>query len=242
MPTQQKIDRVQELKDRLERSAITMTTSYAGISVNQMTELRRAMRNGGVEFNIVKNTLFSLAADAAQRPQLKEIINGPTAVAIGFDDPAVAAKVLADFIRTGGTPLAIQGAVMGDGAVMNAAQVTSLALLPPKDQLIAMLLGTMQAPIAQLLRVMNGPLQAFGNVLQARVRQLEEEGPAPVAEPEPAPEPEPAAEAPEASAASEPEAAAAEDAPADEQPAADENETKPEPAPEAESDGETESE
>ena len=94
MPTQQKIDRVQELKDRIERSTITLATNYAGITVNQMTELRRAMRAGGIEFAVVKNTLTYLAADEAQRPQVKEIIQGPTALAFGYDDPSDAAKVL----------------------------------------------------------------------------------------------------------------------------------------------------
>ena len=207
MPTQQKIDRVQDIKDRLERSTIAMTTSYSGISVNEMVELRRAMRGGGVDFTIVKNTLLALAADEAQKPQLKEIVQGPTAIAIGYDDPVDAAKVVADYIRTGRSPLAIMGAVMGDGVPMSAEEVTKLASLPPKAQLLAMLLGTMQAPIAQLLTILNGPVQALDNVLQARVRQMEEEGPAPTAES--APEPEPTAEA-----STEPEATAeAEDAP-----------------------------
>lgn len=172
MPTQQKIDLVQEIKGRLERSSITVTTSYSGISVNQMVELRRAMKAGGVDFTIVKNTLLALAADEAQKPQLKEIVQGPTAIAIGYEDPAVAAKAVADFVRTGGSTLAIIGAVMGDGAAMSPDEVNRLASLPSKAIMLAMLLGQMQAPIARLLSVMNGPLQGFGNVLQARVRQL----------------------------------------------------------------------
>lgn len=178
MPTQQKIDLVQDIKDRLERSSIVMTTSYAGISVNQMIELRRAMRAGGVEFTIAKNTLLALAADEAQKPQLKEIVNGPTAIAFGYDDPVAAAKAMADFIRTGGTSLAVIGAVMGDGAPMSSSEFSRLAALPPKTVLLAMLLGQMQSPLARLLTIMNGPLQNMSNVLQARVRQLEEEGPA----------------------------------------------------------------
>ena len=87
MPTQQKIDRVKDIKDRLERSTIAMTANYSRISVNQMTELRRAMRGGGVDFTIAKNTLLNLAADEAQKPRLKEIVQGPTAIALGYDDP-----------------------------------------------------------------------------------------------------------------------------------------------------------
>ena len=190
MPTQQKVDRVQDIKGRLERSSITMTTSYSGITVNEMIELRRAMRAGGIDFTIVKNTLLNLAAAEAKKPQIKEIIQGPTAVAIAYDDPAAAAKTLSDFIRDGGTSLAIIGAVMGDGAPMAAGDVTKLASLPPKPILLAMLLGQMQAPLARLATVMNGPIQALDNVLQARVRQLEEETPTPATEPEASAEPE----------------------------------------------------
>ena len=260
MPTQQKVDRVQDIKARLERSTIAVTTSYAGISVNQMTDLRRAMRAAGVDFTIVKNTLLFLAADEAQKPSLKEIIQGPTAIALGYEDPVTAAKAVADYIRTGESSLAILGAIMGDGGPMSPSEVTRLASLPPKDQLLAQLLGIMQAPIARLLGVLNGPLQALDNVLQARVTQMEAEAPAP--EPEPAAEPEasieeaPVEEAP-VEEATEDEAPAAESEPvaedsADAEPAAEPEEaSEPEPAaeeepakvePEAEADGEAESE
>ncbi len=218
MPTQQKIDRVQDIKDRLERSSIVMTASYGGIPVNQMVELRRAMRASGVEFTIVKNTLLALAADEAQKPQLKEIVNGPTAIAFGYNDPVEAARAMADYVRTGGSSLAVLGAIMGDEAAMSPSEFTRLAALPPKSVLLAMLLGQMQSPLARLLTIMNGPLQSMGNVLQARVRQLEEQAPAPAPEPEASAEPEAAPEA--------------EDAPADEAPA-DEAPTEGQPAAEA---------
>ena len=258
MPTQQKIDRVQDIKGRLERSSIALTTSYSGISVNQMVELRRAMKAGGVDFTIVKNTLIALAADEAQ-----EIVQGPTAIAIGYEDPVEAAKAVADFVRTGGSTLAIIGAVMGDGAPMSPDEVNRLASLPSKPILLAMLLGQMQSPIARLLSVMNGPLQGFGNVLQARVRQLEEASPA--SEPEAAPEPEASAKpeetgeveeppATEASTDEEPAAEAADEAPVDEAPAEEpepeatpetevaEEEAADEPEPEAETEGSEEAE
>ena len=249
MPTQQKRDRVQDIKARLERSTITMTTSYSGVTVNEMVELRRAMRNGGVDFTIVKNTLLSLAADEANKPQIKEIVQGPVAIALGYDDPVDAAKAVADYIRSGRSPLAILGAVMGDGAPMSAVEVTKLASLPPRVQLLAMLLGQMQSPIARLLSVMNGPLQSLDNVLQARVRQLEAEAPAQT--PEPEPEPEATAEPEATEAVAEPAAEAevateteAEEAPAEEPEAASEPEPEPaaEEAPAEESEAEAEPE
>ena len=173
MPTQDKIDRVSDLKGKLERSTIAVTADYTGVSVNEMIELRRRMRTSGVEFTIIKNTLMYLAAEAAQRPQLKEIVRGPTAVAFGYDDPLEVARALADYVRTSRSSLAVRGAVMGDGPVLLAADVTRLATLPSKPQLLANLMAQMQAPIQRLLAVLNGPLQSLDALLQARIRQLE---------------------------------------------------------------------
>lgn len=174
MPTQQKIDRVEELKDHLERSTITFSADYTRTSVNQMTELRRAMRAGGIEFTVVKNTLMYLAADQAGKPQVKEIVQGPSAVAFGYDDPAAAAKTIADYARANANTFSIRGAVMGDGAALGPDGVTRLATLPPKPQLLATLLAQMQAPMSRLVSALNGPVQNLDNVLRARMSQLEE--------------------------------------------------------------------
>ena len=173
MPTQEKIDRVNALKDKLERSTITLTADYTGMSVNEMVDLRRRMRAAGVEFTIVKNTLMELAAEAAQRPQVKELVQGPTAIAFGYDDPLDVAKAVSDYVRSTRSVLAVRGAVLGDGPVMSPAEVNRMATLPSKPQLVANLLGQLQAPIQRLLGAMNGPLQNLGGLLQARIRQLE---------------------------------------------------------------------
>ena len=173
MPTQEKIDRVAALKEKLERCTIAVTTDYTGITVNEMTELRRQMRAAGVEFTIVKNTLMYRASDAAQRPQFKEIVQGPTAVALGYDEPLDVAKALADYIRTSRSAMTIRGAVMGDGPAMPASEVTRLAALPPKPQLLASLLSQLQSPIQRLVSVLNGPLQNLDGLIHARIRQIE---------------------------------------------------------------------
>ena len=175
MPTQDKIERVQELKDKIERSTITLSADYTRTSVNQMTQLRRAMRAAGIEFTVVKNTLIYLAADQAGRPQVKEIVQGPSAVAFGYDDPAAAAKTMSDYARVNANTFSIIGAVMGDGATLGPDGVTRLATLPPKPQLLAILLAQMQAPMSRLVRALNGPVQNLDNVLRARMRQLEDE-------------------------------------------------------------------
>ena len=218
MPTQAKIDKVSELKEKLEKCSIVVTASYSNIPVNEMTELRRRTREAGVEFLVIKNSLMGLAADAAQVPQLKEITQGPTAIALGYDEPVDVARVLHDYIRSTRSALAIQGAVMGGGPVLQKPEVERLATLPPRDQLVAQLLGQLQAPIYGLLSVLSGPLRSFGGLLQARIHQLETEGAAATAEADAvadeAPVAEAAADATETDAvAEEPQAAVADEAP-----------------------------
>ena len=162
-----------ELQEMLERSTITFGADYTRTSVNQMTELRRAMRANGIDFTIVKNTLMYLAAEQAGRPQVKEIVQGPTAVAFGFDDPAAAAKTIADYARANANSFSIRGAVLGDGDPMGPEGVNRLATLPPRPQLIATLLAQMQAPVSRLVGALNGPLQGLDNVLRARMSQME---------------------------------------------------------------------
>ncbi len=173
MPTQGKIDRVNELQSKLEKCSIAVTATYSNIGVNEMTDLRRRARDAGVEFVVIKNTLMHRAADAANKPQIKEIVNGPTAIAFGYDEPIDVAKTLSEYIRTTRSPLAFQGAVIGDGPPLPAADVERLAALPPKPVLVSTLLGQLQAPLYQLLGILNGPLQSFGGILQARIRQIE---------------------------------------------------------------------
>jgi len=173
VPTQGKIDRVNELQSKLEKCSIAVTATYSNIGVNEMTDLRRRAREAGVEFVVIKNTLMHRAADAANKPQIKEIVNGPTAIAFGYDEPIDVAKTLSEYIRTTRSPLAFQGAVIGDGPPLPAADVERLAALPPKPVLVSTLLGQLQAPLYQLLGILNGPLQSFGGILQARIRQIE---------------------------------------------------------------------
>ena len=173
MPTEAKIQRVDVLKDKLERSSIAVAADYTRISVNEMTDLRRRMRAAGVDITVVKNTLTYLASEAAGRPQVKEIVQGPTVMAFGYDDPQDVARALSDYIRTTRSTLAIRGAVLGDGKVLPPGDVTRLAGLPSKPQMVATLLGQLQSPLQRLMGVINGPLRNLDALLQARIRQLE---------------------------------------------------------------------
>jgi large subunit ribosomal protein L10 len=182
LPTQEKVNKVTELKEKLERSSIALTTTYTNMNVNELNELRKRTREAGVEFIVIKNTLMHLAADAAQKPQVKEIVQGPTAIAFGYEEPVDVAKAVQEYITSTRSEMSIQGAVIGDGPALPPSDVIRLASLPPKPQLVAQLLGQMQAPIYGLLNVLNGPLWNFGRLLQARVQQMESSGEAAGAE------------------------------------------------------------
>ena len=172
LPTDRKSETVERLRRLLEGCTIAISADYSGMTVGAMTELRRSLRDKGVEFHVVKNRLVYLAADAAGKPAVKEIVQGPTGLALGFGDPVEPARALAEFLRNTRYPLAVKGGVLGD-RVLTAQEVRSLAVLPSKDQLIAQLLGLFQGPITGLARVLNAPLSALVTVLQ---RHMEASG------------------------------------------------------------------
>ena len=183
MPTKRKINQVGELKDRLSRCSIAVSTNPTNLDANEMNELRRKLRERNVEYRIVKNTLTYIAADEAGRPKLKEVVQGPTGLAFGYEDPTEVAKALEEFIRTARSSLSIQGALL-DQRVLSPQEVSTLATLPSKGEILASLLGQMQSPIVRLVSqlqtpivglvtTLRGPLGGLSIVLQQRARQLE---------------------------------------------------------------------
>ncbi len=174
MPTERKMQAVQDMTEWLDGATIVISTNYAGLPVTEMTELRRSLRDKEVRYKVVKNNLAYIAAENAGRPELKEIIQGPSAIAFGYGEPTDPAKALADFIRETRSPLEIRGAVL-DGRVLDGEQVQQLASLPSKDELIALMLSRMQSPIAGLVNVLNGPIAGLARVLQGRVDQIQEQ-------------------------------------------------------------------
>ena len=176
MPTEKKEEAVREIQGWLKDTSIIITTDYTGMHVGEMTNLRRVLRERGVRYKVVKNTLTYLAADAAGQPLVKEIVQGPTAIAFGYDDPIEPAKALSEFISSTRSALEIRGAIM-DGRLLTIAEIDALGKLPSKDVLIAMLMGQLQGPIANLANVLNGPISGFARVLQQHSDNLVEQSP-----------------------------------------------------------------
>lgn len=172
MRLEEKKQTVSELAQKLERSTIVITTNYIGLTVAEMTELRRKLRQEEIEYRVIKNTLARFAAEQVGKEKLNSIIEGPTAIAFGYGDETAPAKALLDYIRSAKSELKINGGLMKE-QVLSASEVTTLATLPPKEVLIAKLLSGMQGSIFALVNVLNASLADFTNLLVARKKQLE---------------------------------------------------------------------
>lgn len=178
MPTKKKVETVHELTDLLGRSSIAVVTDYRGLSVAELNVLRGRIRDAGAEYHVVKNSLVLRAAKETGNQAMGEFLAGPSAIAFGFADPVATAKAIQDYLRTTRTILAVKGAVL-DGRAIPASQLAELAALPPKIELFARVLGSIQGPAAALIGALQGAMQQLLLTLQGRVKQLEDEGATP---------------------------------------------------------------
>ena len=155
---------VNELTEKLNGATTGVIVNYSGITVAEDTALRRQLREAGVEYSVVKNTLLKRAAEAANLNGLDDILHGTTALAI-CDDYTAAAKVLSKYAE-GSKTFEIKAGFM-DGEVIDAAKVDELAKLPSKEGLLSMLLS-----------VLNGPIRGLAVALNAIAEKGEEAAPA----------------------------------------------------------------
>lgn len=175
MPTPRKEAMLAEIQDRMERASIAISADYRGLTVAQITELRRALRPAGAEVKVVKNTLAAMAAKAAGRENMAEILQGPTALAIGFDDPIAPVKALTEHLRSRRLNIDIHGGWL-EGKVPSRAEVESLATMPPKEQLIADVVGKLQSPLYNFAGLLQSTMRDFAGLVDARAKQLEAAG------------------------------------------------------------------
>jgi large subunit ribosomal protein L10 len=166
MPTEAKKATVAELRDELARSRTMIISEYRGLTVKEIAEVRRALRQQDVRYRIVKNRLMRIAAGDGIAEALNPLLNGPTAIAFGTDEAATARAVI-DATRTY-KAIVITGAVLGQRGI-DADGVTRLASLPPRDVLLARLAGAIQSPTATLASLLGANIRNLGYAL-AQVR------------------------------------------------------------------------
>ena len=169
---EQKAEQVELLTEKLKRAKVAVLTDYRGLTVSQLQELRGKLRTGDVEYRVIKNTLARRAAEAAGVKALETELQGPVAIAFGYDDLSTPAKLINEFVRTTRLKLDITGGLV-EGRVFSPDQVKQLADLPSRESLIAQLLGTLQSPVGQLVGIMQTPLQQLLGVLDAYKSKLE---------------------------------------------------------------------
>ena len=167
MPTDTKRQAVTELAELLRNSSAIAVADYRGLKVSDMQAVRRTLRESGVELHIAKNRLLKIAADEADRTDLKPMLSGPTALATIAGDEAAMAKALADAFRPySRVGVSLRGGMLGSTAI-DASQLARLATLPSREVLLGKLAGGMVAPLSGMANVLAGNLRAFANVLNA---------------------------------------------------------------------------
>jgi len=182
MPTAEKARTIEQAKEWYSKSVGVVFTDYRGLKVKEMQQLRTNLRAKGGELHVIKNTLFRVAAgeDMAQMPD--ELHNGTTAIAFVFENETDVTKALFDYARTNKT-LKVKGGFFA-GKAFNAKQVETLSELPPRDILLAQVVGAIAAPLTQLIGTIEAlyadPIRVIGAVSD----KVNEANPAPAAKPE----------------------------------------------------------
>ncbi len=174
MPREKKAQIIDRLQEVFSKCSIGIFTDYRGLSVPQITDLRRKLKEAGIEYKVVKNTLARFAAERAGKDELAGFFVGPVAVALGYGDITEPARVLADYIGTSKASLSVKGGFLGD-SVLSVEDVMTLSTLPSRELLLAKVVGGMQIPVLALLGCLTTPMRGFMGILQARIQQLEGE-------------------------------------------------------------------
>jgi len=161
---------ISDLSRQIEGFKAVVLTNYRGLNVEQINQLRRRLREEKISYHVVKNTLMKLASRGTDLEKLNDYFDGPTAIAISYGDPTLLAKILSEFIKTQPSLEIKVGLIQGK--VTPPEGVKALASMPPRDVLLAQILGGIQTPGGQLGGVILSALQPVLGVIQARVDQL----------------------------------------------------------------------
>lgn len=150
---EEKKAKVQEIKERLQKAQAVIFADYRGLTVEEDTELRRKFREAGVEYKVLKNTLTSIAAKEVGIEGIDKFLEGPTSFAFGYDDPTAPARVLNDFAKEH-KKLELKGGIV-QGEIFDLDRVKELAAIPPREILLAKLLGSFKAPMSNFAYLIN---------------------------------------------------------------------------------------
>ncbi len=166
MPTQEKADSVEALRSRLDGVKTAVLTDYRGLTVQQLSDLRKQLKAAAAEYTVVKNRLARLAIQGSPLEGLSPHLTGPTGVVVGRRDPVAVAKALHGFAKTNPAFQIRVGFI--EGQLLPPPEIKALADLPSGDALRSQLLGTVQGPMARLVGLLTAPLRELVSIIEAR--------------------------------------------------------------------------
>jgi len=172
MSREKKTEIIDSLQQLFSRCSVAILTDYRGQSANEMTELRRRLREAGIDYKVVKNTLVRFAAQRLGREELFGFFEGPVAIAFGYGDITEPAKALASYVEESKASMTIKGGFLAD-RLLTKEEVITLSALPTKEVLLARVVGGVQGPISALVSQLASPMMGLIAGLQARIQQLE---------------------------------------------------------------------
>ena len=163
MPNKKNISNVKELTDKLSRAKSIYFTDYLGLNVSDVTSLRKKFFDSNVEYLVVKNTLLKIASDQNEMSLSDELFSGSTAIAISYDEPVLAAKVIKDFLKDHDLP-SIKG-VLFEGSYLPASEFEKIANLPSKEESLTKIVVMLKSPVQNIVNLLNSPMVKLVNVL-----------------------------------------------------------------------------
>jgi large subunit ribosomal protein L10 len=162
---QKKLQQVVELTERFSRSKAVVLAEYKGLTVAEISELRRLLKESGAEYKVIKNTLIDIAAKGTPFESAKESFIGPTGIAFGFDDSVEVVKKMLEYSGKN-DKLKIKSGVI-EGRLYSVDEIKAISKLPPKIVLLGMMAGAMQAPASKLAGVLNAVITQFAYAMEA---------------------------------------------------------------------------
>jgi len=156
---------VDEIKEKLEKAQSLVVIDYMGTTVDQATSMRAKLREAGVDYTVYKNTLMARAVEGTQFEGIKDVLNGPSAFAISYDDAVAPARVLKGAIKDTGK-MAFKAGVV-EGVLYDAAGIEAIADIPSRDELIAKFMGSIQSPVGKFVRTLQAIADAQGAPAEA---------------------------------------------------------------------------
>tara|TARA_B100001750_G_scaffold248499_1_gene280326 strand:- start:5034 stop:5585 length:552 start_codon:yes stop_codon:yes gene_type:complete len=171
MPNDQKVEEVKHLQQLLEDSVSVVTTTYTGMSVTEMTDFRKHLRDNGLKYRVVKNRLLFRATADLDKSYIDDIVEGQTGIIFSNNDPIDSHRAVDTFIeKNPSVSLKVLGGTIG-AEVLAPEQVLAIAKLPSKEQLISKLMAMLNGPITSFVRVLNAPSEALARLLNRVVEQ-----------------------------------------------------------------------